>query len=236
MPSPLVTATIQASVLSLISNVLAQTIKSYREGTPFTLDPSPLLTFTLFAILSTPPNYLWQELLESWFPSHHPTPATPTEGTTSISTSTSAHAEKPIKTTTNQTTVTATNPEKTDSTTTTKPKKLAKLNTAKKFIVDQLLSGPINNFLFLAFLKYAAAFTAAREYGRKSTTVGGGSVDGYQVLREAARDFPALHIASLKLWPMVALLSFTLIPMEKRVLFGSLVALGWNIYLGLVMG
>lgn len=40
---------------------------------------------------------------------------------------------------------------------------------------------------------------------------------------------------SLKLWPAVAVISFTLVPVEKRIVFGAIVALGWNVYLGLIM-
>lgn len=43
-------------------------------------------------------------------------------------------------------------------------------------------------------------------------------------------------MAGLKLWPAVSIISFTMIPAERRVVFGSLVALGWNIFLGLTMG
>lgn len=37
------------------------------------MDYAPLLRFVLFALLSTPPNFLWQLQLEAWFPSHVPT-------------------------------------------------------------------------------------------------------------------------------------------------------------------
>jgi protein Mpv17 len=37
---------------------------------PFALDVVPLLHFVLFAFLSCPPNYLWQEFLEKLFPGY----------------------------------------------------------------------------------------------------------------------------------------------------------------------
>lgn len=49
------------------------------------------------------------------------------------------------------------------------------------------------------------------------------------------KDFWPLATASLKLWPAVAIVSFTLVPAERRIVFGAIVALGWNVYLGLVM-
>ena len=40
-------------------------------------------------------------------------------------------------------------------------------------------------------------------------------------------------IAGYKLWPAVSLLNYTVVPMENRVVVGSLVGLGWGIYLAM---
>lgn len=40
-------------------------------------------------------------------------------------------------------------------------------------------------------------------------------------------------IAGYKLWPAVSLMQHTLIPAEQRTLVGSLVGLGWNVYLAM---
>lgn len=40
--------------------------------------------------------------------------------------------------------------------------------------------------------------------------------------------------AGLKLWPLVSLLNFTVVPVERRILVGSLVGVGWGIYLSLI--
>lgn len=37
--------------------------------------------------------------------------------------------------------------------------------------------------------------------------------------------------AGWRVWPFVALLSFTVIPLERRTLFGSTVGLFWGIYM-----
>lgn len=42
-----------------------------------------------------------------------------------------------------------------------------------------------------------------------------------------------IYWAGLKLWPAVSLISFTLIPVEKRVVFGSIVGVAWGIFLSL---
>ncbi|PHH77779.1 hypothetical protein CDD80_203 [Ophiocordyceps camponoti-rufipedis] len=64
---PLVIATVQAALLGALSNVLAQLLAA--EGSKG-VNWIPVLQFLLFSIISTPPNYLWQEFLESTYPAH----------------------------------------------------------------------------------------------------------------------------------------------------------------------
>lgn len=40
-------------------------------------------------------------------------------------------------------------------------------------------------------------------------------------------------VAGYKLWPLVSLLNFTVVPVEQRTLVGSLVGLGWGVFLAL---
>jgi len=40
--------------------------------------------------------------------------------------------------------------------------------------------------------------------------------------------------AGWKLWPIVSLFNFTVVPAQKRVLVGSIVGLFWGIYLSLL--
>lgn len=39
--------------------------------------------------------------------------------------------------------------------------------------------------------------------------------------------------AGYKLWPLVSLLNFTVVPVERRVVVASVVGLGWGVYLAL---
>ena len=41
-------------------------------------------------------------------------------------------------------------------------------------------------------------------------------------------------LAGYKLWPLVSLLQFTVIPVQQRVVVGSLVGVGWGIFLSLL--
>ncbi|KAI9682505.1 MAG: hypothetical protein M1829_000297 [Trizodia sp. TS-e1964] len=54
-------------------------------------------------------------------------------------------------------------------------------------------------------------------------------------IREAIRnDFWVVIKAGLRLWPLVSLVLFTLVPVKNRLLVGNLVGVGWGIYLSLV--
>ncbi|KAI9880967.1 MAG: hypothetical protein M1830_009461 [Pleopsidium flavum] len=70
MPSPIVTATVQAAVLSATSNILAQAITAYRKDTSFSINSLPVIHFVIFTLLNCPPNFLWQEYLEQQFPGY----------------------------------------------------------------------------------------------------------------------------------------------------------------------
>jgi len=52
----------------------------------------------------------------------------------------------------------------------------------------------------------------------------------------ARQDSWPLMKAGYKLWPIVSLLSFTVVPVQQRVVFGSLVGVGWGIFLSLFAG
>ena len=79
MPSQLQTVTIQAAILNVTSSILAQLMTSYRKGNfaatastinPLSLRLAPIIQFLIFCLLSTPPNFLWQEYLEKQFPGY----------------------------------------------------------------------------------------------------------------------------------------------------------------------
>ncbi|OAA46976.1 Mpv17/PMP22 [Metarhizium rileyi] len=70
--SPIFSATLQAALLSAISNILAQLIEAYRNKTSAEIDWIPVFQFLMFSIISTPPNFLWQDFLESTFPARLP--------------------------------------------------------------------------------------------------------------------------------------------------------------------
>ncbi|CAM1503133.1 Fc.00g079090.m01.CDS01 [Cosmosporella sp. VM-42] len=70
MPSPIISATLQAATLSTASNICAQWFQAHRENRLPTLDLVPLLHFVTLAFITVPPNYLWQQFLEQQFPAY----------------------------------------------------------------------------------------------------------------------------------------------------------------------
>ncbi|KAL4724690.1 hypothetical protein ACLX1H_008133 [Fusarium chlamydosporum] len=72
MPSPIVTATIQAAGLSTVSNIFAQIIEARQQNRPVTFDIIQLLRFVTLTLMTAPPNYHWQAFLERTFPAYPP--------------------------------------------------------------------------------------------------------------------------------------------------------------------
>jgi len=96
-------------------------------------------------------------------------------------------------------------------------KKLHKTNTAKKFVLDQTLGAAVNTLLFIAVI---GAFKGK---------------DRKAIVRDCKRDFWPIVQSGLKLWPLVSLLNFTIVPVQRRVIVGSLVGLFWGVYLSLMV-
>ncbi|KIX08959.1 uncharacterized protein Z518_00037 [Rhinocladiella mackenziei CBS 650.93] len=70
MSSRLPTVTAQAAAISALSNALAQGLTAYREQALSSIDPVAFFHFIILAVITTPPNYQWQLVLEETFPSN----------------------------------------------------------------------------------------------------------------------------------------------------------------------
>jgi len=87
-----------------------------------------------------------------------------------------------------------------------------------KFVCDQTIGAAFNIPIFLASIGLAK----------------GQGVD--QIVSTIQKDALSIYIAGAKLWPAVSLISFIAIPVERRVIFGSIAGVIWNIYLSLKAG
>ena len=177
-----------------------------------------LATFAIFSILSCPPNYIWQAWLEATFPAYTEW-LTPNEKERLVDeavTGESTGTEKAGLRTRNEKQAAATKESAPDV---QKVKKqLSIRNTAVKFLLDQTLGALVNTVLFI--MGIALLRGQSWQQGWEATKVG----------------FWPLVSAGQKLWPAVSLLNLTLVPVERRMLVGSIVGVGWGIFLSLVSG
>ncbi|KAL2129064.1 hypothetical protein VTI74DRAFT_8279 [Chaetomium olivicolor] len=235
MAPPIVTATIQAAVISVISNLLAQAITAHQTSTPLIIDWIPVFQYALFAVVSTPPNFLWQEFLESTFPAYHMAPTA--EAVVSASKSDDAELDDEARTGR-----------------IVEPR-LNKRNTLVKAVLDQTVGAALNTLGFSMFvggirqgMKHhyddaGAAGAGAGKKGRWGFLVEPRDAVRYEQVRwdsvwEAAKgEFWPLVKAGWRFWPAVSLVNYVfLTSVEARSLLGSLAGLGWGVYISLVTG
>ncbi|MCJ1336718.1 hypothetical protein MMC09_001996 [Bachmanniomyces sp. S44760] len=196
MPSPIQTATIQAAVLNLISSFLAQVLTSYRSSSSASgtstfqsveLNYTKIIQFLIYTLISTPPNFLWQQYLERQFPAYP------------------LHKGKQKLKVDD------------DGKGVVVEERLDTRNTAIKFFLDQTLAATVNITMLLG------GITAMK---------GGNLTECVAAVRD---DFWPILKAGYKLWPLVSILNFTIVPVERRLVVGSMVGLGWNVYLALTI-
>ncbi|KAF2116803.1 hypothetical protein BDV96DRAFT_611982 [Lophiotrema nucula] len=111
-----------------------------------------------------------------------------------------------------------------------KPKSSASPRTRKstqniliKFMLDQTFGAVLNTLMFLAFIGYVNA------------PAGGKASAWDNVALETREKFWPMIYDGWKLWPAFSLISFLWIPVDKRIVAGCLVGMGWNIYLSLLV-
>ncbi|KAL8387461.1 hypothetical protein RB595_009887 [Gaeumannomyces hyphopodioides] len=225
MPSPIITATIQSTVLAATSNLIAQALGAYKGNEPFVLDWVPLFQFALYAVLSTPPNFLWQELLEQTFPSSGPSSPSPA--------------------------AVAPNGKQQQKQQQPKPKeggggggKLSVGNTVAKLALDQTVGAALNTVMFSVFLHSAQAAMAHRPASPADSLAflagGFGAAIDYSAVRwddvwaRATAEFVPLLVASWRLWPLVSLVNFAFVrSVATRNLVGGLAGVGWGVYVSM---
>lgn len=201
----MIKATLAATALASTSNVLAQFLEAYRDQQAFSFDLAAFLRFVILSLLTAPPNYQWQQLLERTFPAYeprgapHPPPA-------------AGDLEKQELSVDNEASRVGRRPEEEEQ----KPK-LNKRNTFTKWFVDCITLGAIFNtvafFVLMGFLK------------RQSL----GQI-GHNVRTET---IPVI-VAGYKIWPFASIISFSCVPVEKRIVFLNFIGLIWGIYMSLV--
>ncbi|AEO65686.1 uncharacterized protein THITE_2112909 [Thermothielavioides terrestris NRRL 8126] len=236
MPAPIVTATVQTAVISAVSNIIAQAISARQTNTPLTLDPLPIFQYTLFALLSTPPNFLWQELLESSFPAYHQPKPQPITTTTTTTTTIDAVEAKPVE----------------PAAPPAAPPRLNVRHTLLKTALDQTVGAAVNTLLFSLFM-HAIRQGMGHHYrgagGNGEAVVGWAALlGGGDVVRLGAVSWPVVWArargefwdlirAGWRFWPLVSLVNYVfLTSVGARSLAGALAGLAWGVYISLYTG
>ncbi|KAF2130881.1 hypothetical protein P153DRAFT_384100 [Dothidotthia symphoricarpi CBS 119687] len=102
--------------------------------------------------------------------------------------------------------------------TTPTKREISKTNVLIKFLLDQTIGAVINTLLFLAYMGYV------------------NSGDWNVVAQNCrARLWPMMR-DGYKFWPLISLISFVWVPVDKRIVFGCSVGVVWGIYLSLAVG
>lgn len=201
----MVTITAQAAVMSAVSNIIAQGLTAYTEKTSFSIDWVPVMQFLIFAIISTPPNILWQEYLEASFPSSGSNPPPPT-----------APGQAPplsirntlIKTVLDQTVGAAFN------------------TFGFSLFMHAAKMATLSRATFLASASASSPVAKAR--------VDLSRVDWPTVTRRAKAEFWTIVMAGWRFWPFVSLCNFAFVKtIRMRNLVGSIAGLAWGVFMSL---
>ncbi|KAH7041220.1 uncharacterized protein B0I36DRAFT_282017 [Microdochium trichocladiopsis] len=177
--NPMARATIAATLLGTTSNIIAQLLQAHnnsRESSSssststtsssakYSLDVIQIVRFAFVVFLTTPPNYLWQALLERLFPA-----------------------------------------------------KLNWTNTLTKWFIDCITLGALFNTLAFFIL------TGLLKNQPLS-----------QIAHTVRTETMPLIVAGYRVWPFASIISFTVVPVEKRVVFLNFVGLLWGVYMSFV--
>lgn len=84
-----------------------------------------------------------------------------------------------------------------------------------KFVLDQTVGSVVNIILFIVLINWLKGASAGA------------------ILGLVKEDFYPIMLARLAYRPVVSALMYTVVPMEKRVVFGSASGVVWGVYLSL---
>ena len=162
-------------------------------------------------LLTAPPNYKWQELLERNFPAHEPdTSPSPVplkdRDIEKNSDDGRAWEDKPRPPSRWR----ARDPAR-------RRGRLHYRNTILKWFIDCITLGALMN---------TTAFLVIMGYMKGQS--------GEKILHNLRTQMVPIIVNGYKLWPIASIISFTFIPVERRILFFSCVGLCWNVYMTLV--
>ncbi|KAK0392955.1 hypothetical protein NLU13_2449 [Sarocladium strictum] len=200
MPSPIMNATLQAAMLSTVSNLCAQVIEAYRAQRPLSFDLAQLLRFVLLTFATAPPNYHWQQFLERTFPAYPPVQGDRGKEDTELKAMEAGEAPPPPV----------------PGQPVGQPQ-FSLRNTLTKWFVDCITAGAVMNTI--AFLILMGIMKGQ---------------SGSQISSNIRTEMIPIIVAGYKIWPIASIISFSFIPVHRRIVFLSFVGLLWGIYMSMV--
>ncbi|KAL3954177.1 hypothetical protein ACCO45_012133 [Purpureocillium lilacinum] len=204
MPSPIVEATLQATALSAASNLCAQFIDAYQHQRAFGLDLSQLVRFLVFTVLTAPPNFIWQQLLERRLPAY-PVDARRQK----------KQQQRDVELTDLE--EAAHDSHNADHGSGMVTPRFSLRNTLAKWFIDCMTAGAVmNTVAFLAIMGLLK------------------SQPGSQIWHNIKTETIPIIVAGYKIWPIASIISFSFVPVHRRIVFLSFVGLIWGIYMSLV--
>ncbi|KAL2871550.1 uncharacterized protein BJX67DRAFT_165345 [Aspergillus lucknowensis] len=234
-PSLLTTTIIQSTVLNAVSNILAQLIDQYKRDKPFALNTPALLQFVTYGIIIVPINLAWQRWLEVTYP-----------GFLFSSSSSTSTSTLPISSAPAASSITQPRPgsgpgpqpgetetelielkeklvrppsnrwlPRWSSSSSSSGKRKRLFNFTMKFLLDQTAGGILNITMFVVLIN----LLKGASLGRACELV--------------LEDFTPIMIARMKFRPIVSTLLYTVVPLDRRVVFGSACGVIWGVYLSL---
>ncbi|EAW15513.1 uncharacterized protein NFIA_048500 [Aspergillus fischeri NRRL 181] len=212
MPSPLTTTLIQSTLLNALSNILAQIIAQHKKDGPFTLNTLALLQFLTYAIIIVPINFSWQKYLEARWPGF---PGRKSRSRPIAVAGAEAKAGAVVVTVEPADLLPVKEKVEEKQRVSGARSRSGLGNFLMKFFLDQTVGSVMNILLFIVLINVLKGVGWSR--------IG-------ELIYE---DFGPIMIARLKYRPVVSALLYTVVPVERRVVFGSACGVVWGIYLSL---
>ncbi|MCJ1441371.1 MAG: hypothetical protein MMC23_001857 [Stictis urceolatum] len=239
LSSPVVTSTVQATALSIIANTLAQIIDARRLASPLyslhddqkryltsptlqkplAFDVPALFRFILVSALSASLNFIWLQWLERTFPARSVPVAR--HQTISISPRSQSYSDYALRErdgddASNLLELGQKDMRQTEIEKREREGSFAWKNMVIKWFLDAMTFGALwNASLFLAAMGLLKGNSWAMI--RKSIT----------------EETVPIVLAGYRIWPLASIISFLLVPVEKRIVFFAFVGILWGIYLSL---
>ncbi|RFU80184.1 alcohol dehydrogenase [Trichoderma arundinaceum] len=230
MPSPIMTATLQAAALSTASNFCAQFIETYWNNSIFHLDLIQLIRFIVYTLITAPPNYLWQQFLEKSLPAYPllQQPNDPGGKDIELKAMEEAAAGPAIG-----------EGSKSQSQGAAQSK-FSIRNTLAKWFIDCITAGAIMNTLAFLIVMGILKGQPAVQISSNIKTVSIQYLSPSPNWQKCRLTFVPIKetipiiIAGYKIWPIASIISFSFIPVHRRIVFLSFIGLLWGIYMSLV--